>query len=322
MVSPRGVVARVPFEKPDAERTRTAQERAAAQVRVVYSQDKAPIDRLRDGLKNRIAEIAAAESVTSSSRAAWLEFAPEAAPVIDALAAAGGAIGISADGAMTWTAVLSTYGDVNIRTAYVSDVLRSFSSVAPIETKYGTISINASSISLGGSLIVSDSAPSDPRRTDISLLADNGNVVIGGLVKSPNQILVNATAPKSGRVSGAGRIETRNLSMNAVRVGNPEGNPTDPLFYLRTGVDSWSGEVQAGVAIDDTSVSPVWAPEREGGPEAWGPSGGSMFTRETYETIRAARLPRICVPMTRERYQCIFYDAQAEAVDVHFAGGA
>jgi cyclic-di-AMP phosphodiesterase PgpH len=89
MVSPRGVVARVPFEKPDAERTRTAQERAAAQVRVVYSQDKAPIVRLRDGLKNRLAEIAAADSVTASSRAAWLEFAPEAAPVIDALVAAG-----------------------------------------------------------------------------------------------------------------------------------------------------------------------------------------------------------------------------------------
>jgi putative nucleotidyltransferase with HDIG domain len=87
MVPPRGVVARVPFEIPDAERTRTAQERAAAQVRVVYSQDKAPIDRLRDGLKNRIAEIAAADSVTASSRAAWLEFAPEAAPVIDALVA-------------------------------------------------------------------------------------------------------------------------------------------------------------------------------------------------------------------------------------------
>jgi len=87
MVSPRGVVARVPFEKPDAERTRTAQERAAAQVRVVYSQDKAPIVRLRDGLKNRLAEIAAADAVTVSSRAAWLEFAPEAAPVIDALVA-------------------------------------------------------------------------------------------------------------------------------------------------------------------------------------------------------------------------------------------
>ena len=85
MVPPRGIAARVPFEKPDAERTKTAQERAASQVRVVYSQDKAAIVRLRDGLKNRLAEIAAAESLTSSSRAAWLEFAPEAAAFIDQL---------------------------------------------------------------------------------------------------------------------------------------------------------------------------------------------------------------------------------------------
>jgi len=90
MVPPRGIAARIPFEKPDAERTKAAQDRAAAQVRVVYSQDKAPIVRLRDGLKNRLAEIAAAESLTSSSRAAWLEFAPEAAAVIDALTAATG----------------------------------------------------------------------------------------------------------------------------------------------------------------------------------------------------------------------------------------
>ncbi|MEI6256314.1 MAG: HDIG domain-containing metalloprotein [Planctomycetota bacterium] len=87
MVPPRGIVARVPFEKPDGERTRTSQERAAAQVRVVYSQDKAPIVRLRDGLKNRLAQIAATDSITASSRAAWLEFAPEAAPIIDKLTA-------------------------------------------------------------------------------------------------------------------------------------------------------------------------------------------------------------------------------------------
>jgi putative nucleotidyltransferase with HDIG domain len=87
MVPPRGIAARVPFEKPDAERTKTAQDRAAAQVRVVYSQDKAAIVRLRDGLKNRLAEIAAADALTASSRAAWLEFAPEAAAVIDRLTA-------------------------------------------------------------------------------------------------------------------------------------------------------------------------------------------------------------------------------------------
>jgi putative nucleotidyltransferase with HDIG domain len=84
-VPPRGVVARVPFEKPDADRTRAAQERAASQVRVVYSQDQAPLVRLRDGLKNRIAEIAPAEGLASVSRSAWLEFAPEAAAALERL---------------------------------------------------------------------------------------------------------------------------------------------------------------------------------------------------------------------------------------------
>jgi putative nucleotidyltransferase with HDIG domain len=74
-VPPRGVVSRMAFEKPDPEATRTAQERAAAKVRVVYTQDKAPIVRLRDGLKNRAAEIAAAETLSPQIREAWLEFA-------------------------------------------------------------------------------------------------------------------------------------------------------------------------------------------------------------------------------------------------------
>lgn len=72
--------------------------------------------------------------------------------------------------------------------------------------------------------------------------------------------------------------------------------------------------------VDDTGASPPWTEEVP--PEAWGPSGQSMFARETYETIRNARLPRVCVPTSRETTQCLFYDADAEAVDVHFAGGA
>ena len=84
-IAPHGVVARVPFEKPDPERTRAAQERAAAQVRVVYAQDKAPLVRLRDGLKNRVAEIAAADTLATVSREAWLEFAPDAAKAFERL---------------------------------------------------------------------------------------------------------------------------------------------------------------------------------------------------------------------------------------------
>jgi putative nucleotidyltransferase with HDIG domain len=90
-VPPRGIVSRVDFERPDLEGTRDAQQRAAARVRVVYAQDRAPIVRLRDGLKNRVAEIAAADSLARVSRDAWLEFAPETAAALEALppAAAG-----------------------------------------------------------------------------------------------------------------------------------------------------------------------------------------------------------------------------------------
>jgi len=78
-----GVVARVPFDKPDLDATRVARDRAAAKVRVVYAQDKAPIVQLRDGLKNRAAEIAAAESLATVPRKAWAEFAPEAAGILE-----------------------------------------------------------------------------------------------------------------------------------------------------------------------------------------------------------------------------------------------
>ena len=84
-VAPRGVVARVAFEKPDLARTRAAQQRATSQVRVVYIQDRSPLVRIRDGLKNRVAEIAAAETLAGVSRAAWLEFAPETATVLQRL---------------------------------------------------------------------------------------------------------------------------------------------------------------------------------------------------------------------------------------------
>jgi len=78
-----GAVSRVAFDRPDPDATRLARERAAAKVRVVYAQDKAPIVRLRDGLKNRAAEIAAAETLAAVPREAWIELAPEAAEVLE-----------------------------------------------------------------------------------------------------------------------------------------------------------------------------------------------------------------------------------------------
>ncbi len=85
MVAAHGIVSRVPFEMPDPERTRAAQERAKSLVRVVYAQDKAPIVRVRDGLKNRAAQIASAATLTTQSHAAWKEFAPQTADLAEYL---------------------------------------------------------------------------------------------------------------------------------------------------------------------------------------------------------------------------------------------
>lgn len=96
-------------------------------------------------------------------------------------------------------------------------------------------------------------------------------------------------------------------------------NPVDPTSTseMETFLEQW-----AGVTVDDTSASPVWSAEDVAAPEAWGTGGSSMFLRDTYESIRAAKMPRVCLPTSKESYQCIFYDAQAEAADVHFNGGA
>lgn len=95
--------------------------------------------------------------------------------------------------------------------------------------------------------------------------------------------------------------------------------PVDPTSaaQMQSFLDGW-----AGAPVDDTSASPEWKIEDVAAPEAWGPGGRSMFVRETYESIRAAKLPRICLPISSDAYECIFYDADAEAVDVHFSGGA
>ena len=100
-IAPRGIAARVPFERPDAERTRTAQERAAAQVRVVYEHDQPALVRLRDGVKNRAAEVGGSDVLDAESRDAWLEFSPDAVAVLATLPPrlAGEAIDADADAA-------------------------------------------------------------------------------------------------------------------------------------------------------------------------------------------------------------------------------
>lgn len=145
---------------------------------------------------------------------------------------------------------------------------------------------------------------------------------------------------RAAAVTGPGDvIEARAIGddcANAVLVwtlrtaaGKPIWTYAAPYEWLATPVDPTSAselesflERWAGVTVDDTSASPVWSVEDAAAPEAWGPAGASIFLRETYESIRAEKMPRVCLPTSKESYQCIFYDAEAEAVDVHFSGGA
>lgn len=132
-------------------------------------------------------------------------------------------------------------------------------------------------------------------------------------------------------------IEARSIGSacaNAVvvwTVRDPSGKPlwthAAPYAWLHAPVDPTSGaemegflEKWAAVTVDDTSASPAWSADDAGMPAAWGPRGTSMFVRETYESIRTAKMPRICVPTTTDTSECIFYDAEAEAVDVHYTG--
>jgi len=186
-----------------------------------------------------------------------LSIREEDAIIIDAVAASNRPIVIASDGIMTWTAALSTFGDLDIRTENISGAFSAFVSTAPISTAKGTISIAASDISIGSALQVlpppDPDEPVDPTRTDISLSADNGSVTLTGLVESPNRILIGQATPgaKAGRVSGVGRVKTRDLAINAITVGNPDGSPLASGFYLRTDVDSLAIDAQNGVAIDE-----------------------------------------------------------------------
>jgi len=58
---PRNVVARVDFEVPDAQRTADRQNQARRNIRCVYSNDTRPLQQLRQGVENTVAQIARSE---------------------------------------------------------------------------------------------------------------------------------------------------------------------------------------------------------------------------------------------------------------------
>jgi hypothetical protein len=182
---------------------------------------------------------------------------------IDAVAASSRKLGFMSDGPMRWTAALNTSGDLAISTRNLSPGYSSFTASAPITTFFGKIDIHASDMTLGSTVAVSMLAPQDPTRTDIALTAENGSILVNGVLRSPNGIDVVQRGKGPDRVAGIGRVKTGTVSFNATAVGRSFLSPTDKEFFLRTDVDSIAAEVQEGFAVDelnDVSIAYLRSP--------------------------------------------------------------
>ncbi|MGA2620248.1 MAG: HDIG domain-containing metalloprotein [Thermoguttaceae bacterium] len=78
-VLPRFVTARVTFQQEDVAATKLARDRARNNVRIVFSQDRQPLEQLRAMLRTTIADLTKAETLTDSGRGLWREFQPPTA---------------------------------------------------------------------------------------------------------------------------------------------------------------------------------------------------------------------------------------------------
>lgn len=79
---PRNIVAKVSFQIKDEKATREAKDKAARQIRYVYTQDSAPLIQRRSALKNAAAEIGAAAKLSDRADV-WNEFSPPAMANVD-----------------------------------------------------------------------------------------------------------------------------------------------------------------------------------------------------------------------------------------------
>ena len=80
----RNIVPDVTFRILDTEKTKTAKEQAAKQVRYVYQQDPALLIQYRGALKNAAAEIGAAATLANLRAGVWSEFSPPAMANVEA----------------------------------------------------------------------------------------------------------------------------------------------------------------------------------------------------------------------------------------------
>src|SRR6478735_11590254 len=72
----REIIARVDFVEQDLAETEKRREQAKAQAEFVYEHDPRPLEELRQELKNKVPQLASAESYDKLDPALWHEFSP------------------------------------------------------------------------------------------------------------------------------------------------------------------------------------------------------------------------------------------------------
>ncbi|MFN7814587.1 MAG: hypothetical protein ACK5SI_18235, partial [Planctomycetia bacterium] len=167
---------------------------------------------------------------------------------IEAVAASGFPIDLSATNDMTFTAALATAGDVLLNAG------SRFTVSAPVSTTVGRIEVSGSELAVQNSLRVT-AAADDPERDDIVLTARAGGISLGGAIAAVNNVsLVQRNGKAAAGISGPARLLGRRLTIDAEgRVGTPVLPPGKAQFYLQTAVDTLAARVGGSLAIDDRS---------------------------------------------------------------------
>lgn len=167
----------------------------------------------------------------------------------DAVAASGLPILLTADGGITFTSTLETAGDLLIKATPTATNPANLLVTAPMSTTKGSINLTGGSITVGNSLQVTEAAE-DASRSDIVLTSTSGGIALSGLVSAVNN--VNFEQRGAGRIAGAARVKGRSLRIKADGgVGDPAVAQSSVTYYLKTDVDSLSGEAANGFAIDE-----------------------------------------------------------------------
>ena len=169
----------------------------------------------------------------------------------DGVAASSNPISIAAAGNITFASALTTDGDLSI-TARRSqpDRTSSFTVLAPISTRFGTISVAADDLLIANSLKVTAAAV-DENRDDITLVARGGSVELRGEVSGVNNIRIDQVngavvgadgtrVEEIGKVFGPGRLFAERVDVSS------EGS-----VDLRTAVTSLVGVARTGFSVSE-----------------------------------------------------------------------